>query len=339
MSSRSPSTTSAGQSSPRRPPTLPPIRCPSPGSFDQASDVSPSSVRVENFNTFLHFTVEDEFFAGSPRLAASVYSANESDEASVLMSPRYRSQSECLELSNRMRVRLGSLGGREESVAVDEAFGFSHPRSPDAADDLVLVVEEDPPPRVEEEGEEELVMVVEEDPRETPEVDRSGRRQRSKMEDRDHYSTRHMPAEKKTTVMLRNIPNKYTQRMLLDVIRARGFDTKFNFFYLPIDFRNRCNMGYAFVNFINHDAAMEFMNAFEGYKLEGFNSLKVCQTGFSRIQGLDANINHYRNSPVNYVSIPEYRPLWFVEGKEMPFPGPTQHTRKAPHYGGHRSRS
>ncbi|EER18037.1 conserved hypothetical protein [Perkinsus marinus ATCC 50983] len=182
-----------------------------------------------------------------------------------------------------------------------------------------------------------MVMVVEEDPCESPKEDRGRRRQRPKVDERDHFSTRYMQPEMKTTVMLRNIPNKYTQRMLLDVIRAKGFDSEFNFFYLPIDFRNRCNMGYAFVNFVDHDVAMKFMNAFEGYKLEGFNSLKVCQTGFSRIQGLDANINHYRNSPVNYVSIPEYRPLWFVGGKEMPFPGPSQNTRKAPQHG-HRPR-
>ncbi|KAF4694827.1 hypothetical protein FOZ62_015232, partial [Perkinsus olseni] len=139
---------------------------------------------------------------------------------------------------------------------------------------------------------------------------------------RDHAQTYHLPNSMKTTVMLRNIPNKYTQRMLLEVLAEEGFADKVDFFYLPIDFRNKCNVGYAFINLCSHEYALQFMNVFHHYKLTAFNSLKVCETGFARIQGLQANINHYRNSPVNEVSIPEYRPLLFSNGKEVPFPQP-----------------
>ncbi|KAF4650546.1 hypothetical protein FOL46_000908 [Perkinsus olseni] len=139
---------------------------------------------------------------------------------------------------------------------------------------------------------------------------------------RDHAQTYHLPNSMKTTVMLRNIPNKYTQRMLLEVLAEEGFTDKVDFFYLPIDFRNKCNVGYAFINLCSHEYALQFMNVFHHYKLTAFNSLKVCETGFARIQGLQANINHYRNSPVNEVSIPEYRPLLFNNGKEVPFPQP-----------------
>ena len=41
----------------------------------------------------------------------------------------------------------------------------------------------------------------------------------------------------RTTVMLRNIPNKYTRDMILEEIDAHNFKKKYDFFYLPIDYR------------------------------------------------------------------------------------------------------
>ena len=54
----------------------------------------------------------------------------------------------------------------------------------------------------------------------------------------------------RTTMMIRNVPNKMSKAALLKLINRRHAGT-YDFFYLPIDSRNRdkCNLGYAFINF------------------------------------------------------------------------------------------
>lgn len=87
----------------------------------------------------------------------------------------------------------------------------------------------------------------------------------------------------RTTIMVRNIPNKYNQEMLLRIIDNK-FQGKYDFFYLPIDFKNRCNLGYAFVNFLRSEDAADFYNEFHEHKWSSFNSKKVCQVTYARVQ-------------------------------------------------------
>eukprot|EP00397_Hematodinium_sp_SG-2012_P039252 GEMP01042830.1.p1 GENE.GEMP01042830.1~~GEMP01042830.1.p1 ORF type:complete len:366 (+),score=67.98 GEMP01042830.1:173-1270(+) len=129
-------------------------------------------------------------------------------------------------------------------------------------------------------------------------------------------------AKPKTTMMLRNIPNKYTQKMLLKYLESNGFRGTFDFFYLPIDFRNRCNVGYAFINFTAVCHAERFLKVLHHVKLPAYNSNKVCEVTHAHVQGLEQNIEHYRNSPVNGVPVAAYRPLIFKGGVEIGFPKP-----------------
>ena len=79
----------------------------------------------------------------------------------------------------------------------------------------------------------------------------------------------------RTTIMIKNIPNKYTQKMLLETIGKHNKGS-FDFLYLPIDFKNKCNVGYAFINFKHYDTIVKFYNEFNGKKWNRFNSEKIC---------------------------------------------------------------
>jgi len=65
--------------------------------------------------------------------------------------------------------------------------------------------------------------------------------------------------EKRTTLMIKNIPNKYDQDSLLEAINV-NFVGLYDFFYLPMDFKNKCNVGYAFINFINPKSYVGFFS-------------------------------------------------------------------------------
>lgn len=87
----------------------------------------------------------------------------------------------------------------------------------------------------------------------------------------------------RTTLMVKNIPNKYTQRNLLDLIDA-SFAGVYDFFYLPIDFKNKCNLGYAFINFREPCTIAHFFHEFDQKRWGRFNSDKICMVTYARIQ-------------------------------------------------------
>jgi len=108
--------------------------------------------------------------------------------------------------------------------------------------------------------------------------------------------------------MIKNIPNKYDQPLLLQTINKNHHD-KFDFFYLPIDFKNKCNVGYAFINFIDPEYIREFYEEFDGKKWTKFNSEKICKLKYGRIQGLNSLIQHFEASSVMNQQDKKLKPL------------------------------
>ncbi|KAL3500957.1 hypothetical protein ACH5RR_035406 [Cinchona calisaya] len=129
--------------------------------------------------------------------------------------------------------------------------------------------------------------------------------------------------DKRTTLMIKNIPNKYTSKMLLAAIDERHRGT-YDFIYLPIDFKNKCNVGYAFINMTDPSLIIPFHQAFNGKKWEKFNSEKVASLAYARIQGKAALIAHFQNSSLMNED-KRCRPILFHSdgpnaGDQVPFP-------------------
>lgn len=99
-------------------------------------------------------------------------------------------------------------------------------------------------------------------------------------------------AEDVTTLMF-DIPCRFTQQAIMDVINDAGFEDTYDFLYVP--FRNRSNRGYAYVNFMDHKHAVAFAKMFMNHRFTG-NSEKKCIVKAADTQGREANINRNINS-------------------------------------------
>ena len=90
--------------------------------------------------------------------------------------------------------------------------------------------------------------------------------------------------DKRTTLIIRNIPNRYTITLLLQEIN-KNYYRKYDVVYLPQDFINNSNLGFGFINFLDHMYLVMFYEEFVGKKWNCFNSNKRCQLAYSKYQG------------------------------------------------------
>jgi hypothetical protein len=114
-----------------------------------------------------------------------------------------------------------------------------------------------------------------------------------------------------TTMMIRNIPSRYSQQDLVLDLKELGFTSTFDFLYIPMDQGTSANVGYAFVNFISPTWAAKCMDSFQNYRFSrqprGCN--KTARVSVAHIQGLDKNLQHYENSAVNASRTTSRRPM------------------------------
>ena len=102
-----------------------------------------------------------------------------------------------------------------------------------------------------------------------------------------------MGKDKSTTVMIRNIPNKYTDTILKDALIE--FEGKYNCLYLPFDYEKKINKGYAFINFVNPLHILYFYEKFNGKRWDQFASIKICELTCAHFQGINEIQKHAKN--------------------------------------------
>ena len=97
----------------------------------------------------------------------------------------------------------------------------------------------------------------------------------------------------RTTVMIRNIPIKYTDDILIDALKE--FNGKYDCLYMPYDYEKNGNKGYAFINFVNPLHILYFYEKFNGKKWAHFESSKICELNCAHFQGINEIQKHAKN--------------------------------------------
>ena len=128
--------------------------------------------------------------------------------------------------------------------------------------------------------------------------------------------------DRRTTVMIKNIPNKFKRETLLNLIHP-NFKSAYDIFILPTDVIRYKNFGYSFINFTSTYYIPYFYFLFNGKKWSSTNSLKICEITYSKIQGKNNLLSHYPkknvfrndeaikfNSEQKYIIPNEYRNIF-----------------------------
>ena len=97
----------------------------------------------------------------------------------------------------------------------------------------------------------------------------------------------------RTTVMIRNIPIKYTDNILVNALEE--FKGKYDCLYMPYDYEKKGNKGYAFINFVNPLHILYFHEKFCGKKWPLFESSKICELNSANFQGIYEIQKHSKN--------------------------------------------
>ncbi|KAF6135423.1 hypothetical protein GIB67_027297 [Kingdonia uniflora] len=115
--------------------------------------------------------------------------------------------------------------------------------------------------------------------------------------------------------MIKNIPTKISRTKLIELLDIHcgnenkrideqylGLEScqeemhKFDFVYLPINFRIGLNLGYAFVKFTRSVEVVRFFRCFQNFGWKSFDLRKVCEMKLARVQGKHEIVRRSENT-------------------------------------------
>jgi hypothetical protein len=114
--------------------------------------------------------------------------------------------------------------------------------------------------------------------------------------------------ENRTTVMIRNIPIKYNDDNLL--IELKPFDGKYDCLYMPFDYENGGNKGYAFLNLKSSYHVLLFYELFNNKCWMFYDSKKICELNYANFQGIEEikkHANNYKGTK---------KPIYFLDNND-----------------------
>jgi len=131
-----------------------------------------------------------------------------------------------------------------------------------------------------------------------------------------------------TTIVIKNLPEKCTNKTIITLLDQFGFAGKYDFLYAPTDFRNYSAFGYAFVNMVSHEMGQVVIDVLDGFLMSGRKDSLSVDWSMPH-QGHAVHVKRYQNSPVMHPSVPnQYKPMIFRNGVQQIFPAPTKRIKE-----------
>jgi len=121
-----------------------------------------------------------------------------------------------------------------------------------------------------------------------------------------------------TTLMLRNVPRRYTEDALIRDLESLISKEEYDFFYLPWDNRRASNCGYAFINCVDPAVAQRLCAQLVGRQWGRAPMSKEMKAVPAHVQGIALNLAHYMGSSVVQEGY-AHSPMVLQNGVRIPF--------------------
>mmetsp|Transcript_17355 Transcript_17355/g.40470 ORF Transcript_17355/g.40470 Transcript_17355/m.40470 type:complete len:300 (+) Transcript_17355:114-1013(+) len=117
-----------------------------------------------------------------------------------------------------------------------------------------------------------------------------------------------------TTVMVKGLPSRCTHPDLIHMLEeASSLGGKYDFVYIPCDFKTKVNAGYAFVNFVLEEDALALAKEWHNQWIFNNEVDQPCRVAPAYIQGSEALAAMCNRRKLQRIRNPAFRPVSLVQ--------------------------